>query len=128
MEKISCIRRRNPKLKPAICETGSGERQYTDHYIGGVTYRVWSIFSDNENASTVDDHLTNLMTRQFESGIDVGDTHDEYAETIERKNQAACQTVCGERTTHIVKITRRDIQQFSRKYAKGKKQEPESID
>lgn len=38
--------------------------EYTDHYRGGVTYRVWSAFEGKTNAA---DSLGGLMLRRLES-------------------------------------------------------------
>lgn len=44
--------------------------EYTDHYINGVTYRVWSAF---EGKTNVADSLSRLMFRKLESGEQVGE-------------------------------------------------------
>lgn len=57
--------------------------EYTDYYIDGVTYRVWSAF---EGRTDVAESLGNLMLRRLESGEKVEEVVDEFEEFIRQKN------------------------------------------
>ena len=54
-------------LDKPLCQdnTEVQSAEYTDHYINGVTYRVWSAF---EGKTNVADSLSRLMFRKLESG------------------------------------------------------------
>jgi len=73
------------KLSKALCQNNSDIRcaEYTDHYIDGVTYRVWSAFEGNTNAA---ESLENLMLRRLESGEKIEKVVDELEEFIRQKN------------------------------------------
>lgn len=64
--------------------------EYTDHYMGGVTYRVWSAFEGKTNA---DDCISRLMLRKLESGKQVEEVVDEYKEGIERISNGSLVTM-----------------------------------
>ena len=59
-------------LDKPLCQdnTEVQSAEYTDHYINGVTYRVWSAF---EGKTNVADSLSRLMFRKLESGEQVGE-------------------------------------------------------
>ena len=84
MERIK-IRKREYTLEPAQCQN-QGDAQYHDHYLNGVTYRVWSVFEGQTNAAK---SLSNLMLRRLETGDEVGTVTDEFEEMIQRKNASA---------------------------------------
>ena len=65
-------------------------RLNTDHYINGVTYRVWSAF---EGKTNVADSLSRLMFRKLESGEQVGEVVDEFQKGIERINNSSLVTM-----------------------------------
>ena len=79
------IRKREYTLEPAQCQN-QGDAQYHDHFIDGVTYRVWSVFEGRTNAAK---SLFNLMLRRLETGDEVGTVTDEFEEMIQRKNASA---------------------------------------
>ena len=64
-------------LDRPICESMSEIKKikFTDRKIGGVTYRVWSAFTDEINAA---DSLENLMLNRLES--DESEEQDEQEE------------------------------------------------
>lgn len=64
--------------------------EYTDHYINGVTYRVWSAFEGKTNAA---DSLSGLMLRKLESGNQVGEVVDEFKEGIMRVSNCSLVTM-----------------------------------
>jgi len=82
---IGKIRKRDYTLEPAQCQN-HGDVQYHDHFIDGVTYRVWSVFEGQTNAAK---SLSNLMLRRLETGDEVGTVTDEFEEMIQRKNASA---------------------------------------
>ena len=84
MERIK-IRKREYTLEPAQCQN-QGDAQYHDHYLNGVTYRVWSVFEGQTSAAK---SLSNLMLRRLETGDEVGTVTDEFEEMIQRKNASA---------------------------------------
>ena len=84
MERIK-IRKREYTLEPAQCQN-QGDAQYHDHYLNGVTYRVWSVFEGQTSAAK---SLSNLMLRRLETGDEVGTVTDEFEEMIQRKNSSA---------------------------------------
>ena len=84
MERIK-IRKREYTLEPAQCQN-QGDAQYHDHYLNGVTYRVWSVFEGQTNATK---SLSNLMLRRLETGEEIGSVSDEFEEMIQRKNASA---------------------------------------
>ena len=84
MERIK-IRKREYTLEPAQCQN-QGDVQYHDHYLNGVTYRVWSVFEGQTSAAK---SLSNLMLRRLETGDEIGSVSDEFEEMIQRKNASA---------------------------------------
>ena len=82
-KKITKIWNRVYDLDKPLCkddpEVQSAE--YTDHYIDGVTYRVWSAFEGKTNPA---ESLGGLMLRKLESGEKVGEVIDEFEEETER--------------------------------------------
>ena len=84
MERIK-IRKREYTLEPAQCQN-QGDAQYHDHYLNGVTYRVWSVFEEQTDAAK---SLSNLMLRRLETGDEIGSVSDEFEEMIQRKNASA---------------------------------------
>ncbi|MBE6857750.1 MAG: hypothetical protein E7500_10130 [Ruminococcus sp.] len=84
MERIK-IRKREYTLEPAQCQN-QGDAQYHDHYLNGVTYRVWSVFEGQTNAAK---SLSNLMLRRLETGEEIGSVSDEFEEMIQRKDTSA---------------------------------------
>ena len=84
MERIK-IRKREYTLEPAQCQN-QGDAQYHDHYLNGVTYRVWSVFEGQTSAAK---SLSDLMLRRLETGDEVGTVTDEFEEMIQRKNTSA---------------------------------------
>ena len=84
MERIK-IKKREYTLKPSLCQN-QGDAQYHDHYLNGVTYRVWSVFEGQASAAK---SLSNLMLRRLETGDEVGTVTDEFEEMIQRKNSSA---------------------------------------
>ena len=79
------IRKREYTLEPAQCQN-QGDAQYHDHFIDGVTYRVWSVFEGRTNAAKL---LSDLMLRKLESGEEVGEVEDGFEEMIRRKFKEA---------------------------------------
>ena len=79
------IRKRDYTLEPAQCQN-QGDAQYHDHYLNGVTYRVWSVFEGQNSAAK---SLSNLMLRRLETGDEIGVVTDEFEEMIQRKNASA---------------------------------------
>jgi len=79
------IRKREYTLEPSLCQN-QGDVQYRDHFIDGVTYRVWSVFEGQTNAAK---SLSNLMLRRLETGDEIGSVSDEFEEMIQRKNASA---------------------------------------
>ncbi len=79
------IRKREYTLESAQCQN-QGDVQYSDHFIDGVTYRVWSVFEGQVSAAK---SLSNLMLRRLETGDEVGTVTDEFEEMIQRKNSSA---------------------------------------
>jgi len=84
MERIK-IRKREYTLEPAQCQN-QGDARYQDHYLNGITYRVWSVFEEQTDAVK---SLTNLMLRKLETGDKVDTVTDEFEEMIQRKNTSA---------------------------------------
>lgn len=82
---IGTIYLKKYKLSKALCQDNSDiqRTEYTDHYINGVTYRVWSAFEGRTDAA---ESLENLMLRKLESGEKVDEVVDEFEEFIKRKN------------------------------------------
>ena len=82
------IRKREYILEPAQCQNQTDLQgfEYHDHYLNGVTYRVWSVFEGQNNAAK---SLSNLMLRRLETGDEVGTVTDEFEEMIQRKNASA---------------------------------------
>lgn len=70
------------KLSKALCQDNSNVC-CTDHYIDGVTYRVWSAFEGSTDAA---ESLENLMLRRLESGEKIEKVVDELEEFIKQKN------------------------------------------
>ena len=79
------IRKREYTLEPAQCQN-QGDAQYHDHYLNGVTYRVWSVFEGQTSAAK---SLSDLMLRRLETGDEIGSVSDEFEEMIQRKNASA---------------------------------------
>ena len=79
------IRKREYTLEPSLCQN-QGDAQYHDHYLNGVTYRVWSVFEGQTSAAK---SLSNLMLRRLETEDEVGTVTDEFEEMIQRKNTSA---------------------------------------
>ena len=79
------IRKREYTLESAQCQN-QGDVQYRDHFIDGVTYRVWSVFEGQTNAAK---SLSNLMLRRLETGDEFETVTDEFEEMIQRKNASA---------------------------------------
>lgn len=79
-------------LDKPLCQdnTEVQSAEYTDHYINGVTYRVWSAFEDKTNVA---DSLSRLMFRKLESGEQVGEVVDEFQKGIERINNSSLVTM-----------------------------------
>ena len=79
-------------LDKPLCQdnTEVQSAEYTDHYINGVTYRVWSAF---EGKTNVADSLSRLMFRKLESGEQVGEVVDEFQKGIERINNSSLVTI-----------------------------------
>ena len=82
---IGEIRKREYTLEPSLCQN-QGDAQYHDHYLNGVTYRVWSVFEGQTSAAK---SLSNLMLRRLETGDEIGVVTDEFEEMIQRKNASA---------------------------------------
>ena len=82
---IGKIRKREYTLEPSLCQKQS-DVQYRDHFIDGVTYRVWSVFEGQTNAAK---SLSNLMLRRLETGDEIGSVSDEFEEMIQRKDTSA---------------------------------------
>lgn len=82
---IGKIGKREYTLEPSLCQN-QGDAQYHDHFIDGVTYRVWSVFEGQTSAAK---SLSNLMLRRLETGDEVGTVTDEFEEMIQRKNASA---------------------------------------
>ena len=82
---IGKIRKREYTLEPSLCQN-QGDTQYHDHFIDGVTYRVWSVFEGQTNAAK---SLSNLMLRRLETGDEIGSVSDEFEEMIQRKDTSA---------------------------------------
>ena len=82
---IGKIRKREYTLEPSLCQS-QGDAQYHDHYLNGVTYRVWSVFEGQTSAAK---SLSNLMLRRLETGDEVSAVTDEFEEMIQRKNSSA---------------------------------------
>ena len=82
------IRKREYTLEPAQCQNQTDLQgfEYHDHYLNGVTYRVWSVFEGQTNAAK---SLSNLMLRRLETGEEIGSVSDEFEEMIQRKNASA---------------------------------------
>ena len=82
------IRKREYTLEPAQCQNQTDIQRFEshDHFIDGVTYRVWSVFEGQINAAK---SLSNLMLRRLEMGDEVGTVTDEFEEMIQRKNASA---------------------------------------
>ena len=82
---IGKIGKREYTLEPSLCQN-QGDAQYHDHFIDGVTYRVWSVFEGQTSAAK---SFSNLMLRRLETGDEVGTVTDEFEEMIQRKNASA---------------------------------------
>jgi len=82
---IGKIRKREYTLEPSLCQN-QGDVQYRDHFIDGVTYRVWSVFEGQTSAAK---SLSNLILRRLEMGEEIGSVSDEFEEMIHRKNASA---------------------------------------
>ena len=82
---IGEIRKREYTLEPSLCQN-LGDAQYHDHYLNGVTYRVWSVFEGQTSAAK---SLSNLLLRRLETGDEIETVTDEFEEMIQRKNTSA---------------------------------------
>ncbi len=82
---IGAIYPKKYNLSKALCQDDSDVccSEYTDHYIDGVTYRVWSAFEGSTDAA---ESLENLMLRRLESGEKIEKVVDELEEFIRQKN------------------------------------------
>lgn len=82
---IGTIYQKKHKLSKPLCQENPDVQcaEYTDHYINGVTYRVWSAFEGRTDAA---ESFENLMLRRLESGEKVGEVVDEFEEFIQKKN------------------------------------------
>lgn len=82
-KKITKICKREYDLDKPLCKDGPQVQsaEYTDHYIDGVTYRVWSAFEGRTDPA---ESLGGLMLRKLESGEKVGEVVDEFEEETER--------------------------------------------
>lgn len=82
---IGTIYPKQYKLSKPLCQGNPDiqRTEYTDHYIDGVTYRVWSAFEGRTDAA---ESLENLMLRRLESREEVGEVVDEFEEFIKQKN------------------------------------------
>lgn len=91
-KEINKIYRKDYRLDKPLCQDNPGVQsaEYTDHYINGVTYRVWSAFEGKTNAA---DSLSGLMMRRLESGKQVGEVVDEFQKGIERINNSSLVTM-----------------------------------
>lgn len=89
---IGKVYKREYNLDKALCESDPQVQsvEYTDHYINGVTYRVWSAFEGKTNAA---DSLSGLMLRKLESGEQVGEVVDEFKEGIKRVSNCSLVTM-----------------------------------
>ena len=74
---IGKVYKQEYNLDKALCESDPKVQsvEYTDHYIDGVTYRVWSAF---EGKTDPTESLGVLMLRKLESGEYVGEVIDEF--------------------------------------------------
>lgn len=82
---IGTIYPKKYKLSKAVCQDNPDIQhiEYTDHYINGVTYRVWSVFEGSTDAA---ESLENLMLRRLESEEKIEKVVDELEEFIKQKN------------------------------------------
>lgn len=82
---IGAIYPKKYNLSKALCQDNFDVQhtEYTDHYIDGVTYRVWSAFEGSTGAA---ESLENLMLRRLESGEKIEKVVDELEEFIRQKN------------------------------------------
>lgn len=89
---IGKVYKREYNLDKALCKNDPKVQsvEYTDHYINGVTYRVWSAFEGKTNAA---DSLSGLMLRKLESGEQVGEVVDEFKEGIKRVSNCSLVTM-----------------------------------
>lgn len=89
---IGKVYKREYNLDKALCESDPKVQsaEYTDHYINGVTYRVWSAFEGKTNAA---DSLSGLMLRKLESGEQIGEVVDEFKEGIKRVSNCSLVTM-----------------------------------
>ena len=83
--KRSEIRKKEYTLESVQCQN-QGDARYQDHYLNGITYRVWSVFEEQTDAAK---SLSNLMLRRLETGDEIGSVSDEFEEMIQRKNASA---------------------------------------
>ena len=82
-KKITKICKREYDLDKPLCKDDPQVQsaEYTDHYIDGVTYRVWSAFEGRTDPA---ESLGGLMLRKLESGEEVGEVVDEFEEETVR--------------------------------------------
>ena len=85
---IGEIRKRDYTLEPAQCQNQTDLQgfEYHDHYLNGVTYRVWSVFEGQTSAAK---SLSALMLRRLATGDEFETVTDEFEEMIQRKNASA---------------------------------------
>ena len=102
------IRKKEYQLEPAQCQNRTDLQGFEchDHYLNGVTYRVWSVFEGRTNAAK---SLSTLMLRKLESGEEVGEVEDGFEEMIRRKFKEA-EEYCEE--NHL--LTPEFTEQFKR--------------
>ena len=102
------IWKREYKLERAQCQNQTDLQgfEYHDHYLNGVTYRVWSVFEGQTNAAK---SLSDLMLRKLESGQEVSEVEDGFEEMIRRKFKEA-EEYCEE--NHL--LTPEFTEQFKR--------------
>lgn len=79
--RIDNMHKKTYSLEKTKCTEKIQNSDYTDHYINGVTYRVWSTF---EGMTKADENLSRLMLRKLESGEPIGEVVDEFEEGIKR--------------------------------------------
>lgn len=82
---IGTIYQKKNKLSKPQCQDNPDVQhtECTDHYIDGVTYRVWSAFEGRTDAA---ESLENLMLRRLESREKVEEVVDEFEEFIKQKS------------------------------------------
>lgn len=76
MEDVKIRKKDTQSLAKPLCKDDPEIQaaEYHDHYINGVTYRVWSAF---EGKTKAEKSLGELMLRRLESSEDVEEVVDE---------------------------------------------------